>query len=53
MRTIGSTQYAVAMTTLAVLVATTTTTIWKYFAVLAVLVTGWFVYSLAKARKNR
>lgn len=46
MRKINSIQYAVAMVTLATIVATTRDTIWKYFAVLAILMTIWFVFSM-------
>ncbi len=50
MRTLSSTQYGIAITTLAILVATTKDTIWKYFAVLAIVMTAWFLYSLLKKK---
>lgn len=50
MRTISSTQYGIAIATLAILLATTRDSIWQYFAALAVLMTAWFVYSLWKKK---
>ena len=50
MKTIDSRRYAIAISALAILCATTRDSIWKYFAVLAVLVTAWFVVSLVRRK---